>query len=304
MNAVLVVGEALIDIVCRPGEQGDASPGGSPANVALGLGRLGNDVTLLTQLGDDLYGETVRAWLGDADVEVIAVDAERTATATATVDASGVATYEFDLDWSLVGLNPASTGVPEAGFTHTGSIAALVEPGASRVREMLVEKKAVSLISFDPNVRPTLLSDHAAAIRDIEAFVSSADVVKASEEDLAWLYPGSEPAEIARTWLARGPGIVVITLGEHGAFAVSSAGLVQVPAITTSVADTVGAGDAFMSALIHGLIEREFNGAQSRVRLGGIDSDALESLLAFAVRAAAIAVSRPGADPPTLSELR
>lgn len=298
---VLVIGEALVDIVHRSDGRIDEAPGGSPANVALALGRLGDSPRLLTQLGDDAHGRRVREWLEESNVEIVAAPAPRTATATAHLDASGSARYEFDITWAL----DSTTGVSADGVSivHTGSIAALLAPGADAVRSILTALRESSLITYDPNVRPALLPDRDRARRDIESFVALADLVKASDEDLAWLYPDSDPLEVAWAWLKTGPAVVVVTTGAGGAFAVSRQGVAHVRGLRVDVVDTVGAGDTFMSALIHGLLQTGLNGATARDGLRSIGTEAVTSLLALSARAAAITVSRPGADPPRLAEL-
>lgn len=298
---VLVIGEALVDVVHRWDGRIDESPGGSPANVALSLGRLGNTARFLTQLGDDAHGGQIRDWLAEAGVQVASSATARTATATAHLDETGSARYEFDIAWSVADVAAARSD--PAGIVHTGSIAALLAPGATAVRTLLAKMRASSLITYDPNVRPALLPDHDQTVLDVESFVALADLVKASDEDLAWLYPDVDPLEIAWSWLQRGPSVIVVTMGASGAFAVTSAGVTHVRGQRVDVVDTVGAGDTFMSALIHGLIHRGFDSADARESLRTIDEDSLAELLRFSAHAAAITVSRPGADPPLLAEL-
>ncbi|WP_435747232.1 carbohydrate kinase family protein [Microbacterium sp. PMB16] len=300
-GAVLVIGEALVDVVHRGDGRIDESPGGSPANVALALGRLGDRAQLLTQLGADPHGAQIRTWLAEAEVEVAASVVPRTATATAYLDDAGSARYELDIDWSLADVSAARAD--PAGIVHTGSIAALLAPGAAAVRALLLEMRASSLITYDPNVRPALLPDRAQAVVDVERFVALADLVKASDEDLAWLHPDVDPLEVARSWLLRGPSVIVVTTGARGAFAVSRAGVTRVRGQRVDVVDTVGAGDTFMSALIHGLVALGLDSADARERLRRIDDSSLAELLRFSARAAAITVSRPGADPPRIDEL-
>ncbi|PRB59912.1 carbohydrate kinase [Microbacterium sp. MYb45] len=298
---VLVIGEALVDVVHRGEGRIDESPGGSPANVALALGRLGDTAHFLTQLGDDPHGQQVREWLTKAGVRVTSSATTRTATATAHLDDSGSARYEFDISWSLDEAAPA--GSDDLGIVHTGSIAALMAPGAAVVRAHLAEMRETSLITYDPNVRPALLPDHRRAVADVESFVGLADLVKASDEDLAWLYPGIDLLDVARSWLQQGPSVIVVTKGASGAFAVTRDGVTHVPGRQVEVVDTVGAGDTFMSALIHGLLDLGLDSADSRETLRGIDTRAVAELLRFSARAAAVTVSRPGADPPLLGEL-
>jgi fructokinase len=295
---VLVVGEALVDLVQQVDGSVDEAPGGSPANVALTLGRLGRHPELLTSLGDDDRGHTVRGWLEDSGVRVVGATAEHTSTATAVLDASGAATYEFDLGWSV----DAGLAGP-ADVVHVGSIATVIDPGATEVARLVADRRESATISFDPNVRPALIDDAADSRARVEQLVRLADVVKVSDEDLHWLHPGRSLDEAAAAWLAAGPALVVVTLGGKGAFALSGSARITIPAPKTTVVDTVGAGDTFMGALIDGLLEADLIGADRRQALRDIPANVLERILRRSADAAAITVSRPGADPPTLAEL-
>ncbi|WP_435735327.1 carbohydrate kinase [Cellulosimicrobium sp. PMB13] len=299
---VLAVGEALIDVVHRADGTVDELPGGSLANVALTLGRLGRDARLVTWIGDDAHGTALRGWLGESGVTLTpgSTTAERTSVATAHLDEHGAATYDFDLEWQV----PPGTTV-DAGTlaVHTGSIAAVLEPGASAVRELVASARSAATVTYDPNARPALMGDPAEARPRIEALVTLADVVKVSDEDLAWLAPGSDPVAVARDWLALGPAVVVVTLGGEGAVAVTAGGEQRVTAPRVAVVDTVGAGDSFMGALIDGLWDADLLGADRREALRAIDSTTLAGLLERCVAVAAITVSRAGANPPRRAEL-
>ncbi|WP_406248476.1 carbohydrate kinase [Microbacterium sp. M] len=299
---VLVVGEALVDVVHRADGQVDETPGGSPANVALALGRLGVGPRLLTHLGDDARGDRIRRWLEDSGVEVTSVPAVRTATATAHLDVNGSARYAFDIGWDVDPDAARDRSAPPA-LVHAGSIATFLEPGAEKVRRMLTDLRETSLLTYDPNIRPSLLGARSGARRQSESFITLSDLVKASDEDLAWLYPGAGPLDTARSWVAAGAAVVVVTLGPYGAVAVTADVEARIAGHPTEVVDTVGAGDTFMAALIAGLVDRGYQGAEARERLRRVDADTLRSLLTLGAHAAAITVSRPGADPPRRDEL-
>jgi fructokinase len=300
----LVVGEALVDVVLRPGADPAEHPGGSPANVAIGLGRLGRRVDLLTWLADDAHGDLVREHLAGSDVHVLAGDRgpERTPVARAHLDAEGAATYEFDLTWDLPDRWDEGEDAPVV--VHTGSIATVIAPGGEAVARLLADRRDGSTITYDPNLRPALMGSPEETLPVVERLVALADVVKVSDEDLAWLHPGVAPAEIARDWLGRGPALVVVTLGGEGALAITAAGdevLVEAPRV--QVADTVGAGDSFMGALIDSLWSADLLGADRREALRAIDRPTVERVLVRCARVAAITVSRPGANPPTSADL-
>jgi fructokinase len=298
---VLVVGEALVDIVTMPDGSGGEHPGGSPANVALGLARLGRSVDLLTRIGQDARGEAIRQHLEAAAVHLTpgSTTREHTSTATARVDEAGVATYDFDIDWR-VDTAPDLTGYLAV---HTGSIAAVLPPGAESVYELVRRAHDVLTVTYDPNARPRLMPPPAQTRPDMERYVALSDVVKVSDEDLAWLAPDADPIDVARSWLDLGPGVVVVTFGGRGAAAVFSAGHVEVAAPPITVVDTVGAGDSFMSGLVDYLAGASLLGAERRPALQAIATDHVADMLAHAVRIAGITCSRAGANPPTRGEL-
>lgn len=286
MTRGLVIGEALIDIVDHV-----ERAGGSPLNVAVGLARLGRDVDFLTHIGDDERGRRIADYVKTSGAQLVpgSTSADRTPTAVATLADDGSATYTFDLDWQL-------SGTPEVApplFVHTGSIAAVREPGCLAVAALLDAYRVSATLSFDPNVRPSLITDPDVARERIARLVERSDIVKASDEDLRWIDPDHEPEWTARAWLAAGPALVVVTMGDSGAMAFCPAGRVRVTARPVAVVDTVGAGDAFMVGLLDALWD--FLGADRRAALGRIGLDALTAALESASRLSALAVGRAGA---------
>ncbi|MFF4169463.1 carbohydrate kinase [Streptomyces sp. NPDC001744] len=294
----LVIGECVADIVRAPAGSGAADrvhPGGSPANVAYGLARLGRDVTLLTQLADDPAGRLIGDRLKDAGVRVeIGGAPARTPTAVVGLDAHGRPAYAFDIAWTL------ETGTPPGGtpaHVHIGSVAAVVAPGADTVLAEAERFRDRATISYDPNVRPALMGERDGAVARVERCVALADLVKASDEDLAWLYPEEDPAAVAARWLTLGPAVVLVTRGAAGSLALTRHRTVAAGAPPVAVVDTVGAGDSFMSAVLDTLAGRD------RAALGALSAGELEGLLARAGAAAAVTVSRAGAQPPDRAEL-
>ncbi|GAA1928356.1 carbohydrate kinase family protein [Nocardioides hwasunensis] len=295
---ILVVGEALIDVVPdRDGRPQDL-PGGSPANVAITLGRLDHDVRLVTLLGDDARGTAIRTWLEASDVIVLAqpTGSGRTSSAAVTLDGSGAASYVFDLDWDL-----RSVPDEECDVLHVGSIATVLEPGAGTVLEAFRAQKGRALLSLDPNARPAITPDRTDPVARVEELVSLADVVKVSDEDLQWLHPDADPVRTATRWAGGGPGLVVVTRGDAGAVVVRPDGAtLEVPGVPVAVADTVGAGDTFSGVLIDALLRI---GARTGEAVRALsDRDVLDAVTTAAI-GAAINVSRPGADPPSRVEL-
>ncbi|MDQ1287740.1 MAG: carbohydrate kinase [Actinomycetota bacterium] len=301
MDDVLVVGEALVDIVHRLDGTCSEHPGGSPANVALGLARLGRSARLLTRIGDDDRGLAVRRHLEGSGVRIDpgSTAPGPTSSATARIDASGAATYEFAIDWDL----PATIPLDAVTAVHTGSIAAFLPPGGNRVVELLERASGSLTITYDPNVRPRLMGDPVTARARVEHLVGLADVVKVSDEDLTWLAGGTDPVDVARGWLARGPAIVVVTRGGEGCVGLTRAGCVEVAAPVVDVVDTVGAGDSFMAGLIDYLAGEGLLSPDRREALRAASTREVRAMAEHAARIAAITCSRAGANPPTLADL-
>ena len=300
----VVVGEALVDLVGqRGGRTFAAHPGGSPANVALGLARLGVPVTLTTRLGRDAFGHMITSHLEASGVIVDAGPDPRgdTSLAIATL-AAGVASYDFRIEWDVAALPPLPI---ETRCLHTGSLATVLPPGDVAVIDLVRRERERGrvTISYDPNVRPALLGDAERARPGMEALVAQSDVVKVSDEDLRWLYPGERDEDVARRWLATGPILVVVTRGGEGVYAVTRGLEVRRPVVPVDMVDTVGAGDSFTSGLLDGLHRADLIGGERRDAMATTDESTLTSILDRAALVAAITCSRPGADPPTLSEL-
>ncbi|BBZ30253.1 fructokinase [Mycolicibacterium madagascariense] len=301
MTRALVIGEALIDIVEREGRVQGEHVGGSPLNVAVGLGRLDRDVDFLTHIADDERGRRIVDYVQASGVRLApgSISAQRTPTAAASIDDTGAATYTFDIDWQL-------SGTPEVApplIAHTGSIAGFLDPGCLATAALIDAYRLGATISFDPNVRPALIDDRERAIARIDRLVEKADVVKASDEDLRWIDPVRSPEQVATAWQSLGPSIVAVTMGGDGAFAVCAAGLVRVEARHVEVVDTVGAGDSFMAGLVDALWSLNLLGADKRRDLAGIDVDTVADVLRAATLASAITVARAGADLPDRAAL-
>jgi len=296
-DRVLVVGEALVDVV-----DDQALPGGSPLNVAVGLQRLGLPATLHSHFGADPHGILIAQHLEASNVAVTpgTVGDHPTSVAEATIAADGSATYRFDIDW-----DPVALDVPPGTFVavHTGSIGAALSPGADLVEKLLTTLRPTTLVTFDPNVRPQLMGSPDEARPRIERLVALADIVKASDEDVAWLYPDATVAEVLQRWRALGPALVVVTRGSEGADALAASGPVHVPSVTTKVVDTIGAGDSFMAGLIWSLGTLDLLRADRRAMLHDLNFADVRLVVATGARCAGITVSRPGADPPTADEV-
>lgn len=296
MSRGLVVGESLIDIV-----ESDEHVGGSPLNVAVGLGRLGRDVDFLTYIADDPHGRCIADYVEAAGVQLLSESraAERTATARSTIAADGSAAYAFDLDWRLSGTPPVAPPL----FVHTGSIAAVQDPGCLAVAALIDTYRISATVTYDPNVRPSLIADRELAVERIEHLVERSDIVKVSEEDLHWIDPARPPEQIAQTWLGLGPAIVAVTMADRGAVAFCAAGVARVPTRAVRVVDTVGAGDSFMVGLLDAFWGSGLLGGDRRTELRGIGVAPLTAALEEASLSSALTVARAGADLPDRAAL-
>jgi len=222
--------------------------------------------------------------------------------ATSTLDATGAAEYSFDLSWDLLELAP----IEGLSHVHTGSIAATLEPGASAVLTTIQSARPNATISYDPNVRPSLMGDPHDVRAKIEALIGLSDVVKASDEDISWLYDGVPLPDILRLWSQLGAALMVVTRGGEGAvIGLGTTGeLTSVDAPVVEVVDTVGAGDSFMAGLVSGLLDAGLlGGIQGRERLRSALLADVRPAVDRALACAAITVSRAGANPPRLAEL-
>jgi fructokinase len=299
-----MIGEALVDIVQTADRARTAHPGGSPANVALTTARLGHETALLTWIARDEFGDLIRTHLSASGVTVLqqSLGATCTPTASAVIDEAGAARYEFDLEWELSPL-PVD---PEVTIVHTGSIAALAPtdpPGL--LPSVLAAAHEHATVTYDPNLRPTIMGPVEEIRGGVEALVARADVVKVSDEDLAWLYPNGDPHDVIGRWVEENSlAIGVVTLGAGGSFAILRNGArVHVAAPSVTVVDTIGAGDSFMGGLLHALDERGLTGTHGRHKLAAMTTEVATEILTVAARTAAITVGRAGANPPTLAEL-
>lgn len=298
---ILIAGEALTDIVVDADGGRREHPGGSPLNVAVALARLGHDAHLLTAIGEDERGAAIRAHVEHSGVHLTpgAVQTGRTSTAEAVLNVEGAATYTFDLSW-----DPDPSGLPDGlDAVHTSSIAAVMDPGAATLTALLREARDASTISYDPNARPSLMGTPENVRARIEENIALADVVKASDEDVAWLYGTDDVEDVVASWRERGPALTVLTRGGEGAVGFAASGRVQVAPVAVDVVDTVGAGDTFSAGILDALAAKGLLGGQRRTELAEIPSDDLATVLRRAAALAAITVSRAGANPPWSHEL-
>ena len=294
-----------MDCVLGPtGQPVHEVPGGSPMNVAIGLGRLGHSAVLAARVGSDSRGQAITSHVKSSGVALIEDSSglNHTSTATAHLADDGSARYEFDLVWDL-----ESSMVPVAPYrhVHAGSIACTLQPGASAVHEIVERSRAAGAsISYDPNVRPHIMGSAGEVLPRIEAMIRVSHLVKASDEDAAWLYPGLSLDQVVARWQELGATLVVITRGAEGATAWCAGTTLTFPTHATTVVDTIGAGDTVMAGLISALAARSLLGGAGVQRWAALSENDLVDIVTFALRAAAITVSRAGADLPTLADMK
>jgi fructokinase len=306
---VTVIGEALVDLV-PDGASGEyrETPGGSPFNVAVGLARLENRTSLMARFSEDEHGRLLRSTAAAEDIDLRGAPsaAEPATVAIASVDDAAQVTYEFEMEgtadwyWTAAELRELNR---DTRVLHFGSIASWIPPGAARIADLVRELRAQGgmLISYDPNVRPAVIGGRDRGVEVVEESVREAHVVKASREDIEWLYPGSAVDDVATRWSGLGPKLVVLTDAADGASAYSQGhARLRRPGREVKVVDTIGAGDAFSAGRLTGLVRRRLHRAR---RLEGLSDGTLADIIDEAVLIAAITCERAGADPPRLDEV-
>lgn len=300
-GVALVLGEALVDIVRRTDGTVTELPGGSPANVAVALARLERRTVLTTDLADDRLGCLLAAHLAASGVELALQlrTVGSSSTAVASIGDDGSASYEFDIAFDIA--------VPTTGpalVVHTGSIGAVLAPGADVVLQVIRARRTTSTVTYDLNIRRQVMGSLWSLRAKVEALVALSDVVKAADEDLAELYPELDTDTAAKRLLDLGPAAVLVTRGGGVVTAVLANGQqVAYGVRKVAVADTIGAGDSFTAAVIDRLWILGVLGADNRSALRGLGRGCWHEVLGYAAGAAAIAVSRPGADPAWRHEL-
>ena len=293
--SIWVCGEVLIDIL-------PTGPvvGGGPANTAKALARLGHDVHFIDGISSDAYGQSAREELlrDGVNLDLALASDKPTCTATVTLDAAGGASYEFLIDGTAT-FDFASSWLPDPyryqpQVLHIGTLVTMIEPGASALYDWAMQVAELAPIVFDPNIRPSVQPDRDLYEAAVEKWAALSAVIKVSDDDLAWLFPGQAIEDVANRWINDGVFLVVVTQGANGIMGYTSDGRVEVPGVKVDVVDTVGAGDTVGAIVVeamltHGLVE--------------LRGELLRGVLARAAAAAAITCSRKGAQPPFKHEL-
>ncbi len=301
--SIWVCGEVLIDLIPVAPGSSERLPhvGGGPANTAKALARLGRDVYFIDGISTDDYGVAARKELLDDEVKLdLALTSDKpTCLAIVSLDANNSASYEFKIegtatfDFSLDWLPDPSRYQPKV--LHIGTLVTIIEPSASVLYDWALQVAEFAPIVFDPNIRPSVMGDRDRYEAAVEKWAAISSVIKVSDDDLAWLFPGMSVEEVATRWVRDGAALVVVTRGSKGLIGFTADGAVEVPGVKIEVADTVGAGDTVGAIIVEQMVE------QGILALTG---EILKSVLERAAKAAAITCSRPGANPPYLRELK
>jgi fructokinase len=293
--SIWVCGEVLIDIL-------PSGPvvGGGPANTAKALARLGHDVHFIDGISSDAFGQSARAELlrDGVNLDLAQLSDKPTCTATVTLDAAGAASYEFLIDGTAT-FDFSASWLPDPyryqpQVLHIGTLVTVIEPGASALYDWAMQVAEFAPIVFDPNIRPSVQPDRDLYEAAVEKWAALSAVIKVSDDDLAWLFPGQSIDDVANRWISDGVFLVVVTRGANGLVGFTADGRVEVPGVKVDVVDTVGAGDTVGAIVVEAMV------AHGLIELRG---DLLRNVLTRAAAAAAITCSRQGAQPPYKHEL-
>ena len=299
MAQVWVAGEVLIDLIPNSNTS-QPIVGGGPANTAKALARVGVDTQFIDGISTDDYGLMIKDELLTSGIKLdyVKYSDKPTCLAKVSLNEKGSASYEFVIegtatfDFSQRWLpNPAQL---KPSLLYTGTLATIIEPGASELFTWAQSVAKSAPIVFDPNIRAAVMDDRKIYLSQVERWVAISSAVKVSQEDLSWLYPSLEIDQIVDNWLTLGALLVVVTFGDQGLAAYRSSEKIKVDAIKVKVVDSVGAGDTVGAILVEAIVKDG---------LASLSGRPLEMMLKRAAKAAAITVSRAGANPPTSEEI-
>ena len=304
---IISLGEGLIDFISQKGLDFSGFPGGSPFNTSIAIARQQVPGQYLGRLSTDLFGSRLMDHLQQNSVgtDLVIRSEDPSTMGFVQKQSDGSAKYAFysngaaDRSWKTDELNKVK--IPEeARIIHFGSISLSQEPSGTVLADFLLTRCSGLLLSFDPNIRPALVPDREVYMKRFEALCAASAIVKLSDEDLEWLYPGTPVEESVQKILNLGTTLIALTEGKAGARLITSAEDVRSPLFDLPVADTIGAGDTFHGALLSFLHNRS---VFTKEALGAMDSSALKEMGDFANKAAGINCSRSGCNPPTAQEM-
>ncbi|RWN58278.1 carbohydrate kinase [Mesorhizobium sp.] len=305
---ILCCGEALIDMLPRTTTEGEPAfapyVGGAVFNTAIALGRLGAPAGFFSGLSTDLFGSQFKDALRASQVSSTYAHTSPRPTTLAFVRLdNGQATYTF-YDENTAGRMLTIDDLPKLGSEIEamlfGAISLISEPAGSAYEEFMRRERSRRVMMLDPNIRPNFIADKARHLRRIRSMMAMADIVKLSDEDLNWFGEAGSHEDVVRNWLERGPTLIVVTHGSEGAIGYTRDHKVTVVPDKVEVVDTVGAGDTFNAGILASLHEQ---GLLSKEAIANLSDDAIHKALALGAKAAAVTVSRAGANPPWRHEI-
>ncbi len=299
--SIWVCGEVLVDLIPDSSDERIPHVGGGPANTAKALARLGHDVYFIDGISNDKYGQMSRQELLADEVKLdLALNSEKpTCLAIVSLNEKGGASYEFEIDGTAT-FDFSASWLPDPSrykpsVLHIGTLVTVIQPGADVLYDWAMQVAEFAPIVFDPNVRSVVMNDRDKYLAAVERWVAISSVVKVSDDDMAWLYPGQQYADVAKRWINDGAALVVVTRGADGIVGFTADGVVEVPGVKVEVADTVGAGDTVGAIVVEAMIE---------MGILNLTGDTLKAVLHRAAVAAGITCSRKGAQPPYKHELK
>ncbi len=305
---ILCCGEALIDMLPRETTRGERAfapyAGGAIFNTAIALGRLGIPTGFFTGLSDDMMGDILRETLKQSNVDyAFCATLSRPTTIAFVKLVDGHASYAF-YDENTAGRMIAESDLPVLGddceALHFGAISLIPEPCGATYEALMTREHAKRVISLDPNIRPGFIKDKQAHMARINRMAAMSDIIKFSDEDLAWFGLEGDQDTLARHWLNKGAKLVVITRGAEGATGYTASFKLSVPSERVEVVDTVGAGDTFDAGILASLKRQD---RLTKEKIASLDEAGVEAALRLGAKAAAVTVSRAGANPPFAAEI-
>jgi fructokinase len=305
---ILCCGEALIDMLPRETTKGEKAfapyAGGAIFNTAIALGRLGVPTAFFTGLSDDMMGDILRETLRDSNVDFsYCATLSRPTTIAFVKLVDGHASYAF-YDENTAGRMITEADLPALGdeceALHFGAISLIPEPCGATYEALMTREHQKRVISLDPNIRPGFIKDKASHLARIRRMAAMSDIVKFSDEDLTWFGLEGDEDTLARHWLHHGAKLVVVTRGADGAVAYTANHKVTVPSERVTVVDTVGAGDTFDAGILASLKKQNL---LTKAQVANLAENQIAEALALGAKAAAVTVSRAGANPPFAHEI-
>ncbi len=308
---LVVIGEALIDLIQQADGSYQAKTGGAPANACIALARLGTEVTYITRMSTDAFGIKLHDWLAPESIDLshLVRTPDPTTLAVVTLDEEAKASYSFytegTSDWGLTDADLAEVIAAPPAALAIGTVSLVIEPGASTIERTAAKLHAMAetTVVIDFNIRPGLGFDRDTERERVERQIGVAHIIKASDDDIAWLYSPDEVESAAARWSQPGRAVIVTRGADGATLYLDGNRVTDVPAPKIELVDTVGAGDSFLGATLFGLQQRDALGADPTARLRALSPEEWNDVLTLAARVGAITCSRAGCNPPTRAEL-